>query len=192
MPDQKKQQNQKPGEKRKAGRPKSKATIRKELIAASKARRGVSLTNGRKTDYDPEFCHIVLEIGEMGGSLEKAMNAIGCSKPTFYTWTRNHPEFLNAVKESKIARLAWWETAAQGQASGKSKGNSAVTAFVMRNISAGIDDPDNKPYTNKVEFEGRVDSIVENKDISPETVQGMDESKKRDLLEILNREAETE
>jgi len=166
----------------------SKAAYRRKIIAEGKRRRGTLQEVGRPTDYDPEYIYLVLEMGEMGKSNESIITSIGCSKQTFYTWCRIYPEFLDAVKKAKIARLAWWEDAGQGSASGKTKGNSSIIAFVKRNISANIDEVESAPYKQKIEFEGRTEVVKDVKDVSPEEIAALDDEKKRKLIEALGED----
>lgn len=189
MPETPKKQTSKKAKKEEKRIPRlSKAQLRAKLIAESKRRRGKDLFLGRPTKYDPDFCFLVLEMAESGASNEKIMTAIGCSKPTFYAWTRAHPEFLNAVKQGKIARLAWWEDVQQGQAAGKIKGNGSVANFVVENISASVDETESKPYRRKIEFDGRTEVVTENKDVDPEDIAKLSDEKKRAILEALDED----
>lgn len=70
---------------------------------------------GRPTEYRPEMCQVVIDLGKLGYS--KAMIAadyrIDVTRQTLDNWGREHEEFFNAMLRARELSLAWWE--AQGQ-----------------------------------------------------------------------------
>lgn len=68
---------------------------------------------GRPTDYRPEYCDLVQELGRKGKSKAQIAAEIGVSRTTLDSWTVAHPEFLNAMALSRDFCLAWWEDTGQ-------------------------------------------------------------------------------
>ena len=65
---------------------------------------------GRPTDYKPEYCEKVIEMGkegcsvvEMCAELEQARNTVEKE------WPSKHPEFLQALEKARAYSQAWWE-----------------------------------------------------------------------------------
>lgn len=67
----------------------------------------------RPTDYRPEFCEIVVELGKAGKSVAQMAAEFDVSKQTVHNWMDAHPEFLDAMTRAKTHAQAWWE--AKGQ-----------------------------------------------------------------------------
>jgi hypothetical protein len=84
---------------------------------------------GRPTDYRPEYCAKVIELGRLGKSKAQIAAALDVSRQTMLNWTNTHAEFLDAVKRAEELALGWWEDA--GQAGLTSKGFNA-TAFIFQ------------------------------------------------------------
>lgn len=64
---------------------------------------------GRPTKYKPEFCQIVLQVGEEGGWLCEMAEACDVHRNTMDVWSKNHPEFLEALTRAKQKAQAWFE-----------------------------------------------------------------------------------
>jgi len=65
---------------------------------------------GRPSSYKPEFCQRIVSFMAKGFSLTAFAGEIGVSRETIYAWERNHPEFGEAVKRARAARVLYWET----------------------------------------------------------------------------------
>jgi hypothetical protein len=65
---------------------------------------------GRPTNYRPEFCQRVVDLGNQGYSQAMIIADIGAgSRETIDNWKKAHPEFLDAMKRARDLALAWWE-----------------------------------------------------------------------------------
>ena len=64
---------------------------------------------GRPTKYKPEFCDVVVNVGEEGETLVGMAEACDVSRETINEWIREHPEFSDAVKRGLQKSQAWWE-----------------------------------------------------------------------------------
>lgn len=67
----------------------------------------------RPTDYDPEYCERVVELGREGESVVGIAADLGVSKQTVYNWQEKHPEFLDAMTRARDLSESWW--ASQGK-----------------------------------------------------------------------------
>jgi transposase len=65
---------------------------------------------GRPTDYKPEYCELVIELGRKGMSVVEMASEIGVARNTLETlWTAKHPEFQEAFTKAREASQSWWE-----------------------------------------------------------------------------------
>jgi hypothetical protein len=64
---------------------------------------------GRPTDYRPEFCERVIELGRNGRSVAQMASILDVSKGTLYLWAQVHPEFSDALSLAKTHAQAIWE-----------------------------------------------------------------------------------
>lgn len=68
---------------------------------------------GRPTDYRPEYCDTVIELGKQGKSVVQMACALDVVRQTMLDWCKAHPEFLDAFTRAKQYSQDWWETQAQ-------------------------------------------------------------------------------
>jgi len=68
---------------------------------------------GRPTDYRPEYCDTVIELGKLGKSVVQMACALDVAKSTLYLWAETIPEFSDAFTRARQWAQDWWET--QGQ-----------------------------------------------------------------------------
>lgn len=68
---------------------------------------------GRPTDYRPEYCERVLELGQEGKSHAQMAAALGVSRMSLYRWAEAHPEFRDAITHARDLAQAWWEDKGQ-------------------------------------------------------------------------------
>ena len=64
---------------------------------------------GRPTDYRPEYCQIVQDLGDKGYSVAEVAAHLNTTKPTLRSWSDNNPEFLSAMEIYRAKSQAWWE-----------------------------------------------------------------------------------
>ena len=69
---------------------------------------------GRPSDYRPEFCGQVIELGKMGKSVTQMACALDVAKSTLYLWEQNIPEFSDALTRARQWSQDWWESKGQG------------------------------------------------------------------------------
>lgn len=64
---------------------------------------------GRPTLYDPAYCERVIEYGKLGKSLTWIATEIGATRQTLYGWSKEHPEFFDAMTRAREFSQRWWE-----------------------------------------------------------------------------------
>lgn len=68
------------------------------------------MAGGRPTDYRPEYCERVIELGKTGASVVEMAAEIGVDRKTLETaWPTAFPEFLQAFTQAKQLSQVWWE-----------------------------------------------------------------------------------
>lgn len=71
--------------------------------------RPVGYVVGRITDYKPEYCQMLIEHAQKGGSYAAFAGKILCDRGTLNNWAIDNPEFFNAKKIAYYASLNYWE-----------------------------------------------------------------------------------
>lgn len=72
---------------------------------------GAKQRTGRPTDYRPEYCERVIEMGRAGCSVVEMASAIGVARATLEArWTEAHPEFRAALQLARECSQSWWES----------------------------------------------------------------------------------
>lgn len=69
---------------------------------------------GRPSDYRPEHCQQVIELGKQGKSVTQMACALDVAKSTLYLWEQNIPEFSDALTRARQWSQDWWENKGQG------------------------------------------------------------------------------
>ena len=64
---------------------------------------------GRPTKYKPEFCDLVIKVGEEGGTLAAMAEACDVDRSTINDWIDVHPEFSRAIKRGLQKAQVLWE-----------------------------------------------------------------------------------
>jgi len=68
------------------------------------------MSGGRPSDYKPEYCQKVLDLGAEGYSVVEMAAHIGVARATLETnWPAANPEFLEAFARARELSQAWWE-----------------------------------------------------------------------------------
>ena len=80
---------------------------------------------GRPTDYKPEYCEQVIELGKLGKSHAQIASELNCSRQCLYEWQSVYPEFSYAIKEARDHAQAWFENIAQNNLLSPVQGFSA-------------------------------------------------------------------
>ena len=68
---------------------------------------------GRPSEYRPEFCELVLELGKQGKSFTQMAVATGYAKASLHGWRDQYPQFATALTRALEMSQCWWEE--QGQ-----------------------------------------------------------------------------
>ena len=68
---------------------------------------------GRPSDYLPEYCEQVIELGKQGKSLTQMACALDVHRDTLYEWAKVHPAFSDALTRAKQWSQSWWEDKGQ-------------------------------------------------------------------------------
>lgn len=114
---------------------------------------------GRPTDYRPEFCERVIEMGKLGWSQAQMASELDVAKSTITEWAAKIPEFSNALTRARTHSQRWWEEQAQ-------------LGLKDRDFNAGIWDKSVKSrfredYTDRSisEIVGKDDGPIETKEL---------------------------
>lgn len=78
---------------------------------------------GRPTDYLPEYCERVVELGRAGKSHAQIAADLDVSRMTLYRWADAHEEFSDSIMRARDLAQAWFED--KGQAGLESPGFNA-------------------------------------------------------------------
>ena len=103
----------------------------------------------RPTDYRPEFCEQVIELGRQGKSITQMACALDVAKSTLYLWEQNIPEFSDALTRARQWSQDWWES--KGQVGLDSGGFNA--SLWSRSMAARF--PDDYTERQKKEMTGK-------------------------------------
>ena len=118
-------------------------------------RKGGKHPGGRPSKYDPRYCEMVIEDMSKGYSLTAFAGLIGVNRDTIHEWTKEHPEFSEAVTRAKAARLRNWEDVAiKMRTNGGGPGGATITVFGLKNM--GGDE-----WSDTQKLEAKVESKVE-------------------------------
>lgn len=58
--------------------------------------------------YKPEYCQLVIDMGNEGMSVGQFAAKIGVRRQTIYNWQAKYPEFKDACEFHKELSEAWW------------------------------------------------------------------------------------
>lgn len=90
---------------------------------------------GRPSTYDAKYCDEAIACLTEGHSLAGFAGRIKVSRATIYTWTEQHPEFLDAVKTGQARAIEFWEARLIDMAR-TGKGNVTAIIFGLKNRAA--------------------------------------------------------
>lgn len=88
---------------------------------------------GRPTDYRPEHCARVVDLGKLGKSRAQIAAALDVVRDTLTNWEKSHPEFLGAMTRAHELALAWWEDQGQTGIWAGKQFNANAYSLQMRN-----------------------------------------------------------
>ena len=110
---------------------------------------------GRPTEYLPEYCERVIELGKLGKSLTQMACELDVHRDTLYEWARAHPAFSDALTRARQWSQTWWED--KGQAGLDTSGFNA--SLWSRSMAARF--PDDYTERKQTELTGRGGGPVE-------------------------------
>jgi hypothetical protein len=105
------------------------------------------MAGGRPTKYQPEFCDLIIGVGEEGGWLSEMAEACDVHRNTMDVWADEHPEFLEALTRAKQKAQVWFEKKGR-EGLTADKFNSALWSKQMSARHPG-------EYTERKEFTGK-------------------------------------
>ena len=91
---------------------------------------------GKPSEYDPEYCDVLVDKMSQGYSFEACAGFIGVSFQTLYNWAQKYPQFLEAKKEAFAAGRVFWEKLAIDNIINSFQGdtlNASIWIFNMKN-----------------------------------------------------------
>lgn len=86
---------------------------------------------GRPSEYKPEYCERVIELGKEGNLPVQMASKIGVTKQTLHEWSRVHPEFSDAFALARECAEAWHVEMGTETAIGKRPGNAPMSKFLL-------------------------------------------------------------
>lgn len=113
------------------------------------------MSAGRPTDYLPEMCEQVVELGRQGKSHAQIAAALDVARQTLYNWQDTYPEFLDAITRARDLSQAWFED--KGQTGLETSGFNA--SLWAKQVSARF--PDDYTERQKREITGKDGGPVE-------------------------------
>lgn len=95
------------------------------------------MTAGRPTDYRPEYCERIIEMGKRGLSVVQMACELDVVRNTMErTWTEEYPEFLIAFNKAKQESQSWWEKVGQEGMFESPGGGKINTGIWSRSMAA--------------------------------------------------------
>lgn len=111
------------------------------------------MAGGRPTDYRPEYCERVIELGRDGCSIVEMCAELDVDRSTLErAWPEQFPEFSQALARARAFSQAWWEK--QGREGvWESQGGPKINAgLYSRSMAARF--PHDWRESNKTEISG--------------------------------------
>lgn len=92
---------------------------------------------GQPTKYKPIYCKKAIELGKQGKQTVSIACACGVSKQTIHEWASVHPEFSDALAQSRAFCEQWYLNKAQERAEGGNPGASDTLIKFMLSAAHG-------------------------------------------------------
>lgn len=115
----------------------------------------------RPTDYRPEYCDQVIELGRQGKSHCQIAADLDVARQTLHNWADQYPEFLDAITRARDLAQAWFED--KGQSGLETPGFNA--SLWAKQVSCRFRDD----YTDKqvTEHAGSIVTTIERRIVRP-------------------------
>lgn len=108
---------------------------------------------GRPTDYRPEYCQRVIDMGAKGYSVVEMCAEIGVDRKTLErVWPEAHEEFFQAFNLSRLKSQAWWESIGRNNIIEEHQGPKVNAGLYGRSMAARF--PDDWRESSKTELTG--------------------------------------
>ena len=88
---------------------------------------------GRPSKYKKKYCEDIVAYMSEGNSIVQFAAHIGVCRDTVNEWTREYPEFSDALRMAMTKCEAHWERIMQAKTVRKMPGNDALLMFWMKN-----------------------------------------------------------
>lgn len=109
---------------------------------------------GAPSKYKPEYCDLVIAVGETGGTKVEMAEACDVHRETLDNWAKEHPEFFDAIKRGlQKAQSVWQKKGMQGVFGEVDGFNATGFIFNMKNRFK-------EDWRDKVEMEHSADSSL--------------------------------
>ena len=95
---------------------------------------------GRPFKYKPEFCELVIQLGEAGKSKAQMAAAFECDRNAIDRWCDEFEEFRNAFTRARDLSMAWWEAQAEEGIWEEQGGRKLNQALWSRSMAARFPD----------------------------------------------------
>ncbi|MFN8770891.1 MAG: hypothetical protein ACK5WP_08520 [Neisseriaceae bacterium] len=75
----------------------------------NKTNQKVKTANATNTQFNPDYCHLLIEHCESGHSLETFAGAYNISPDKIVQWAMEYPSFKDAAKIALTKQMYYWE-----------------------------------------------------------------------------------
>jgi hypothetical protein len=114
---------------------------------------------GRPSKYDPKYCAEIVDLGKEGFSRWQICSRINIGLHNMLAWEGAHEEFRQALEESRLHALSYWEDLARDHIKEVPGGVKLNTGLWSRSMAARF--PDQYRENSKVELTGKNDGPIE-------------------------------
>ncbi len=134
----------------------------------------------RPSEYKPEYCDKIIELGGTGASVAEMAFELGCVKQTLFNWAGQHEEFLDAFTRAKLASQVWWER--KGRAGMEKSAQEFQSSVWSRSMAARF--PDDWRETVRSEQTGKDGGPIETEAKTKLDVSGLTDEQLRAVASI--------
>jgi len=114
---------------------------------------------GRPTKYDPAYCDQIVALGEEGLSRWQICSRLGIGLHNMIAWEGAHEDFRQALEQSRLDALAYWEDLAHDHIKEAPGGIRLNTGLWSRSMAARF--PEQYRENSKLEVTGKNDGPVQ-------------------------------
>ena len=118
------------------------------------------MAGGRPTEYKPEYCEQVIEMGKKGYSRVQIAAQFEVAKSTLQSWESLFPEFSVAIQKAMTLSQSWWEEQGMNGVWEIQGGPKINAGLYAKSMAARF--PDDWRDSNKVELTGKDGGPMQN------------------------------